>query len=181
MNWLDLLIIIIVGISVFRGLIKGLLKISLFVAGFVIGVRESWRLVPYISDILVTRFNIESVYLNYLSYALAFLGIMCITWIISLFINKLSGEGILNLINRLLGGLCGFIISVLLIGYLGFLIDKIYPIGVPSRTTAENTKNKSAKPVDARLQSELYPRIQSFVRGLELDTYMNDWRKNSGK
>ncbi len=170
MNWLDLLIIIIVGLSTIGGFSRGALKTLLLIASVVIAIRESWRITPWVSNILAKNFNITGSFSSFFTSVVAFLIVFGICWIISVFLNKLPKLGLLGLLNRLVGAACGFIISILIFGYLSFAADKMFPVKFPDDTgirTEESVKQ------DARLESRYYFRIQSFIEGFHWQEYIH--------
>lgn len=168
MNWIDLIIIIIFGLATIKGLIRGALKTLLYITTFCIAIKESSSLAPWMNEVVLSYFDIPNSFKETCAYILAFVAIMVIGGIISTLLHKIPTIGLLGILNKLIGGVCGFIISSIVIGYIGLFSEVIIPI-------------KSENPNDPRIKSKFFIPIEKNVKQLHLDEYWDHAKEKEQK
>ncbi|WP_329902927.1 CvpA family protein [Porphyromonas pogonae] len=171
MNWLDLVLIIIIGWFTVKGFLKGAVKQILGIAIFIIALRESWRLQPWVETNILPVFNVTGSMVKPFSILLSFVFFVIIGTIIGYFLIQIPKLGFLGFINHLVGGLCGFIITVLVIGYISLGFDKI----VPARSSAYDAQPAKT---DSRVESKFYYKIQHLVKDIERVAGKKDHQEN---
>ena len=166
MNWLDIAIIVIVGLSLFKGFSKGLIHQAAFFVAIVVGIAVS----GVVADWLL---KLSDKIANSVAIALSFLLILGAVYLASKIITKILNATPLGIFNKLLGGLVGGLISLAILGYIFVFVDSIF---IPAATltkklssTLESTtrpkeERKAPKEEkDIRKESALYYPVKNFV------------------
>jgi membrane protein required for colicin V production len=134
MNWLDIAFVFVLFFSVVGGLLKGLVREILGIAGAVGGLILAVMLAPALAPKLA-RWLMEPA-----AYAAAFLGIffvtVVVTGIVGHIVTKVLEAAHLSLPNRLLGGLFGFVRGVILIVVLFWGL--LFFVDSPDRILADS-------------------------------------------
>ncbi|MDO4691812.1 MAG: CvpA family protein [Porphyromonadaceae bacterium] len=170
MNWIDLLLLILLLISVVKGAVMGAVKRIIQIAAAVVAFAECWRLSPWVRDVMMPVFNISGEAMGFLipiiSFALIFLAIWGVgSWLASFFKG-----GVLGFFNHVLGGVLGLVIGIYALGYLLTFADYI----LPSR---ERMAEHGVR--DARSQSQLYDPIRRSITDLEgIEAYIRGGEGN---
>ena len=118
MNWLDIVFLVVLGLTLVIGLIKGLVKQAIGLAAVVIGfllaslyyLHAAWFLRKLISSEIAA---------NLIGFLLIFFVVVALGTLLSFLLSKLM-KGPLAFINRVLGGLFGLIKGVLICGVIVF-------------------------------------------------------------
>jgi membrane protein required for colicin V production len=95
MNWLDIVILVILVITVFLGLKAGLIKMVISLAGLILGIFMAGRLYQALADKL---------------------SVMIVAAIVAWLLTKLISAITLGWVNRLGGALVGLLIAAIFIG-----------------------------------------------------------------
>jgi Uncharacterized membrane protein, required for colicin V production len=112
-NWLDVVLALIIGLSIFSGFRKGLLRIGIGFAATVAGfIAAAWfygmaaaLLVPYVSSKPAA---------NVLGFLFVFVAVLAIGALLSAIISRVFKMAGINWLDRLLGGLFGFVRGILI-------------------------------------------------------------------
>jgi membrane protein required for colicin V production len=112
-NWLDVVLALIISLSIFSGFRKGLLRIGIGFAATVAGfIAASWfygmaaaLLVPYVSSKPAA---------NVLGFLFVFVAVLAIGALLSVIISRLFKMAGINWLDRLLGGVFGFVRGILI-------------------------------------------------------------------
>ena len=120
MNFIDLFLLIILGIAAFRGLQKGLVHEVAGLAALILGILGAIHFSDLTASLLIENVNLEGKYLGLVAFALTFVGIVIAVHFIANLIDKLVKAVALGFVNRLLGFVFGlvkmaFILSILLV------------------------------------------------------------------
>lgn len=111
MNWLDIVILVIVAFSIFAGLKIGLIKITLSLAGLIIGVILAGRYYIPLAERLtfISKDNIAEV----VAFALILFIVMLIAGVLAAVLKGLAALVMLDWINNLGGAVSGFALGAL--------------------------------------------------------------------
>lgn len=121
MNWLDIAIIVIVGLSLFKGFSKGLIHQAAFFVAIVVGIAVSGVVADWLGGALSFLLKLSDKIANSVAIALSFLLILGAVYLASKIITKILNATPLGIFNKLLGGLVGGLISLAILGYIFFL------------------------------------------------------------
>ena len=114
MNWLDIVIIIVVGIATVIGLRKGIIRMVLTVVGLVVGIFVAGRYYTPFSEYLT--FISSPGWAKVAAFAIIFIGIMVAAALLSRLLERASSAIMLGWANRLVGAILGFLLGALFIG-----------------------------------------------------------------
>jgi len=146
MNWLDIVIIIVIALSVFNGLRSGLIKMLFSVAGIIVGIVLAGRFADDFAGVLTF---IPDDWSKIAAFAIILVAVMIVAWILGTVLSKLISLVLLGWVNRIAGAVLGLFIGAFFMGailsiwvnYLGpsetvsnsalanFLLDK-FPIAL---------------------------------------------------
>ena len=124
MNWLDVLIILPLLFGIVRGLMRGFVSEIIAIVVVIFGVLCARFWAPTFSSWLLTQFAWPKGVCDVVAYALLFLAVAIILSICARLLNKLLQAIHLGWINRLFGGLCGFIKYAIIVLIVVFAMDK---------------------------------------------------------
>ncbi len=114
MNWLDIVIIVAIGIATFIGLRKGIIKAVLSLAGLVVGVVLAGRYYIPFSEQLV--FIPQAGLAKVAAFAIIFIGVMVIATVLARLLKRAASAIMLGWANRLGGGILGFVLGAIFCG-----------------------------------------------------------------
>ena len=130
MNFFDILVIVILGYCLIRGVFRGLIKELSSIIGVLGGFYAAFTYYMLVAKLL-SKWITNTGYLNILSFLIIFCGVFIIISILGVIINYLLKIAFLGWLDRILGSVFGamkgiLIVSVLLIAFTAFL-----PKGTP--------------------------------------------------
>ena len=130
MNFFDILVIVILGYCLIRGVFRGLIKELSSIIGVLGGFYAAFTYYMLVAKLL-SKWITNTGYLNILSFLIIFCGVFLIISILGVIINYLLKIAFLGWLDRILGSVFGamkgiLIVSVLLIAFTAFL-----PKGTP--------------------------------------------------
>lgn len=112
MNWLDVVIIIAVGISTLIGLKAGLIKTILSLAGLIIGVLLAGRYHTVLAERLT--FIPQDNLANIAAFAIILIGVMLIAAVLASVLKWTASMVMLGWLNHLGGAAFGFLLGAIL-------------------------------------------------------------------
>lgn len=126
MNWLDILLIVILAITIIIGAIKGLLRQVIGLLAAIIGLLLSIKYYPLGAEIF--RFVSNKVLANLLGFFLIFIAVLCLGWMVNILLAKIV-RGPLKSLNHFLGACLGFFKGLVICGAVvfGLLVFPVHP------------------------------------------------------
>jgi len=126
MNSIDVVILIIILLFTIRGLFRGfILELSTLI-GLVIGYLAAITYIGFLSALLQSFIpSAPASVLNIISFSLIFIGINILLKLAANLVTKTLKFAMLGWLNRLLGGLFGFVKSILILSIAVFLISLV--------------------------------------------------------
>ena len=127
MNWLDIVIMVGIGVAAFVGVRKGIIKMVLTLAGLVVGIVLAGRYYGPFSQQLsfITQASLAKV----AAFAIIFIGVMVIATVLARLMKWAASAVMLGWVNRLGGGILGFIVGAMFCG--AFLAMWVKFLGMP--------------------------------------------------
>ena len=125
MNYIDIIIIIVLGISMVTGFINGLVKEVASLAALVIGIWGAIRFSSFTAARLYDYFDMTGKYVGIISFIVTFAVIAIGIHFAGLIVDKLLKAVALGFVNRLLGILFGLIKSVLILSVIFVVLNAI--------------------------------------------------------
>jgi membrane protein required for colicin V production len=117
MNWLDILLIIIVALTVVIGALKGFLRQVIGLMAAIIGLFLAVKYYPQGAEIL--KFVSNQVLASLLGFLLIFVAVLCLGWVINILLTK-AVRGPLKSLNHFLGACLGFVKGLFICGVVVF-------------------------------------------------------------
>jgi membrane protein required for colicin V production len=114
MNWLDIVIIIVIVISIFMGLKAGIIKVLFMLAGGIIGVVLAGRY----SDSLASKltFISDPNIAGIVAFVIIILAVMIIAMILAMVIKKIVSAVLLGWVDHLGGAVLGLLVGAIFCG-----------------------------------------------------------------
>ena len=131
MNWLDIVLIVAIGIATFIGLRKGIIKAALTLAGLILGIFLAGRYYSPFSEqlTLITSPGWAKV----AAFAIIFIGVMVIAALLARLIERAASVIMLGWVNRLVGAVLGFMLGAIFCGAI--LAIWVKYLGIPGAIT----------------------------------------------
>jgi membrane protein required for colicin V production len=122
MNWVDIIIVIILAIGLFKGLANGFVRGLFGLAAIVLGIMVAAAHYEQVTEVLFTRLQIDPQGQAILGFLLVFVVVMILVTVVGRIISKALKLAALGWIDRLAGGLLGLVMSCLFVGVLLLLV-----------------------------------------------------------
>jgi len=113
MNWLDIVLVIAIGVSAFIGVKKGLIGIAITLAGLVLGIFLAGRYYFAFSQHLTF---IPAGLAKVAAFSIIFIGVMVVAGVISGLLSKATSAVMMGWANRVGGGVLGGILGAIFCG-----------------------------------------------------------------
>ena len=178
MNPFDIIIIVILGYSLVRGIFRGLDKEVSSIVGVLGGFYASFTYYPKLAKLLSGLIR-ETAYLNILSFLIIFCSVLIIVGILGIIIKYLSNIAFLCWVDRIGGVGFGFIKGILIASVLFITLTAFLPKGsafLKNSMLAPRVSwvsEKMAKVVSKQMKQE-------FIRKLNQREGGNRYRRYSG-
>ena len=129
MNWIDISIIVLLGISVLYSLLRGFIKELFSLAAIIIGVFVASQFYQHLSNYLF-RFIRNSIVTDIIGFVIIFIVIAILVSFIGRFVRRLLRKGkALTFIDRLAGGMLGILKGVLILSLILIPINLFPSLG----------------------------------------------------
>jgi len=111
MNWLDIIIIVVLALFILSGLIQGLIRTALALAGLIVGIFLAGRYyVAFGNWLPIANTNVA----NIVAFAIIFIAVMVAAVLLAFFLRKIISLIMLGWADKLLGALFGLVLGGLL-------------------------------------------------------------------
>ena len=130
MNPLDVVIIIILGYGLIRGIFRGMIKEISSIVGVFAGFYAAFSYYPLVSEIM-GDWIVNDSFLNILSFMMIFFIIFFIISILGVIIKYLIHVASMGWMDRLMGALLGFSKAVLIVSIILLALTAFLPKGAP--------------------------------------------------
>jgi membrane protein required for colicin V production len=125
MNWIDLIIVVLLILSLVTGFINGFVKEVASLAGLVLGIWGAIKFSTFTAAKLYDWFDMTGQFVGIISFMITFGIIVVIIHFIGILANKLVDAVSLGFVNRLLGIVFGVFKSVLILSVIFAVINAI--------------------------------------------------------
>ncbi len=123
MNWLDIVLAIPLLWFTYKGIRNGLVIELASLGALIIGVFVALHFSFYVEDYLRDNFDVAETYLSIISFAITFIIVAVLIHLAGKLIHKLIQIVALGLLNRLAGGLFGFIKAALILSVILYFVN----------------------------------------------------------
>ena len=125
MNYIDIIIIVILGIAMIRGFINGFVRELASLAALILGIWGAIKFSSFTAARLYDYFDMTGKYVGIIAFIITFLIIVVIIHFIGLLVDKLMKAVALGFINKLLGIAFGLLKSVLIMSVIFMVLNAI--------------------------------------------------------
>jgi len=125
MNWIDFIIVIILGISLIRGFSEGLVKEVASLAALILGIWGAIRFSNFTAGKLYEWFDMTGQYVGIISFIVTFGVIVVLVHFVGIFVDKVVKAVALNFLNRLLGIVFGLFKTALILSIIFVILNAI--------------------------------------------------------
>jgi membrane protein required for colicin V production len=125
MNWIDLIIVVILILSMVMGFINGLVKEVASLAALILGIWGAIRFSSFTAGKLYDYFDMTGQYVGIIAFLITFGIIVVIIHFIGILADKLVNAVSLGFVNRLLGIGFGLLKSVLIMSVFFVILNAI--------------------------------------------------------
>lgn len=125
MNWIDLVIIIILGMAMISGFINGLVREVASLAALILGIWGAIRFSGFTAARLYDFFDMTGQYVGIIAFIITFGVIVVLIHFVGIIADKIVDAVALGFINRLLGIVFGLLKSVLVLSIIFVVLNAI--------------------------------------------------------
>jgi len=150
MNWLDIVLGIPLLWFMYKGFRNGFIIELASLAALALGIFVALHFSFYAKDYLIDNFEIADNYLNIIAFAITFIIVAVLVFIIGKIIHKLVSIIALGFLNRLAGGIFGLLKAALVLSVILYFLNGI-------------DTNSSIIKAEIKESSHLYSPIESIV------------------
>lgn len=125
MNYIDLIIVVILILSMVMGFINGLVKEVASLAALVLGIWGAIKFSTFTAEKLYDFFDMSGQYVGVIAFLVTFGIIVVLIHFLGLIVNKIVDAAALSFVNRLLGIVFGLLKSVLILSVLFVVLNSI--------------------------------------------------------
>lgn len=161
MNYLDIIIIIPLGIAIFRGLRKGLIIELALLASLFAGIFAGIYFSDFIAELLIKNFGLNPIYTKAVAFALIFIAVIIVIRLIAKAIEKMVDLTALSFVNKILGALFSALKIAFLLSVVFFLFNR-FDTHEKVITTQSKEKSLLYKPVSL-IAPLCIPKIKSEI------------------
>ncbi len=125
MNWIDLVIIIILGLSVISGFTNGFVKEVASLAALILGIWGAIKFSTFTAAKLYDWFDMSGQYVGIIAFLVTFLVIVVIIHFIGILADRFIDAISLGFLNRILGMVFGLLKSVLIMSVIFVILNAL--------------------------------------------------------
>ncbi|SHF56572.1 membrane protein required for colicin V production [Mariniphaga anaerophila] len=172
MNYIDIILGIVLLVAAIGGFRKGLVSELASLAALILGIWGAIEFSYITSDFLTEHFNLETDYLNIISFVVTFVVIVILVHVVGSSVNKLIEVAMLGVLNKLAGLVFGILRSALVLSIVLLVFDKIDE-DVKIISNEAKAESKLYEPV-----RKLAPAIFPFIRNWDNSENGKDENEN---
>lgn len=161
MNYIDIIIGLLLLFAAISGFRKGLISELASLAALVLGIWGAIEFSYITTNFLTENFNLETEYLNIISFIVTFIVIVILVHIVGSAVNKFIEVAQLGLLNKTAGLVFGILRSALVLSVVLLVLDKIND-DVEIISQEAKTESRLYEPV-RNLAPSIFPFIQNWV------------------
>jgi membrane protein required for colicin V production len=125
MNWIDLIIVVLIILSVFSGFTNGLVKEVASLVGLILGIWGAIKFSGFTAAKLYEWFDMAGQYVGIIAFVITFCAIVVIIHFIGILADKVVDAVSLGFLNRLLGMVFGAIKNILILSVIFTVLNAI--------------------------------------------------------
>ncbi len=160
MNYIDIILGLLLIFSIIGGFKKGLVAEVATLAALILGIWGAIHFSGITTELLIRYFNLQTDYLNIISFIVTFVVIVILVHIVGNVISNMVDTAGLSIVNKLGGMVFGLLRAILVLSILLIVIDKIdnNVQFIPEKTKESSTMYEPIKNV----APSIFPFIQDW-------------------
>jgi len=162
MNYIDIILGLILFFAAIGGFRKGFISELASLAALILGIWGAIEFSYITTDFIQEHFNVDTDYLNIISFVVTFIVIVILVHIIGSSVNKLIEVAMLGFLNKIAGLVFGVIRSALILSIILVVFDKI-DNDVEILSPQAKTESRLYEPV-RNLAPSVFPFIQKWCK-----------------
>jgi membrane protein required for colicin V production len=127
LNWIDIIVLIILGLTIVRGFMRGLVRSIFDIVGLSVSIWLGFLWYRDVSLYLTNYVRLPGNLVYSIAFLLVFIGTYLVANFIGYIIHRLIGKGFLGPVNLLAGGAIGFAKGIIII-WIALQIIIIFPL-----------------------------------------------------
>lgn len=163
MNYIDIILGILIILSAIGGFKNGLVTEMASLAALILGIWGAIQFSDITTELLIKYFELESDYLNIISFGVTFIVIVILVHVVAGVINKMANSGVLGVTNKLAGMVFGILRSILFLSIVLMVFDKI-------------DEDVEILPEDIKANSRMYEPIKNIATSIF--PFIDIWNDN---
>ncbi len=163
MNYIDIILGILLILAAIGGFKNGLVTELASLTALIFGIWGAIQFSYITTDLLIKYFNLQTDYLNIISFAVTFVVIVILVHVVAGVINKMVNTGVLGVTNKLAGMVFGVLRSILFLSIILLIFDKI-------------DEDVEILPKDVKAKSRMYEPIKNVATSIF--PFIDNWREN---
>jgi len=125
MSYLDIILIIPLAWSIYKGFKRGLIIEIASLVGLVLGIYGALNFSDYTEVLLRENYDIDFEYMHLLSFAITFIGIVILVYILGKVLEKIINIIALGIFNKIAGMFFGFFKMSLILSMVLLIVEGI--------------------------------------------------------
>ena len=125
MNWIDLIIIVLLILSVVSGFTNGLVKEVASLAGLILGIWGAIKFSSYTAGKLYDWFDMSGQYVGIIAFIVTFCVIVVLIHFVGILADKIVDAVSIGFLNRILGMVFGLFKSVLILSVIFVVLNAL--------------------------------------------------------
>ncbi|MDD2431869.1 MAG: CvpA family protein [Firmicutes bacterium] len=161
-NWLDILIIVLGVLAIWKGYVRGFLREALEIVGIVVAFIAAICYSPQVAIFFTNIWNIPPNISTVLSYAVILTGVAIVVQIIIYFTSSFTSDGVLGILDSSVGGF----FSLIKLGLVLIIVLNLVVIG-----PLQFFKNPVLESQVANYLLNITPELYDFM----IDNFPENW------
>jgi membrane protein required for colicin V production len=125
MNWIDLVIVILLGLSVISGFTNGFVKEVASLAALILGIWGAIKFSTFTAAKLYDWFDMSGQYVGIIAFLVTFLVIVVVIHFIGILADRFIDAISLGFLNRILGMVFGLLKSILIMSVIFVILNAL--------------------------------------------------------
>jgi membrane protein required for colicin V production len=164
MNFLDVILIILLGIAAIRGLKRGLILELATLVALVLGILAGFYLSGFVSGLLEKGFDYHGKYINIISFIIVFIAVIVLVRLLAKVIEKAVKAIALGFLNKLGGAIFSVLKTAFILSTMIYFLNRF---DEGQRFIKPETRSRSFLfPVVEKLAPAIIPKMKQEIDDL---------------
>lgn len=159
-NWLDIVIIVLVGVLGFVGWRTGIIRAAATIAGLILGVYLAGQYHGQVGEVTGELISSENG-AQIAAFAVVFLGAMVAAAVAGSVVRRVLKVLLLGWVDGLVGALLGVLVGLIVVSSIGIVVCR-FPVGDADATVESSVLAKNLAPLTSGLVPEQF---EDFIGG----------------